>query len=1080
MGAGVSEDAPLTAGQERLWLMAQVDPDSVEYHIPLAYRLRGPLDPAALVAALRDVVERHETLRTRFPLVDGSPVQRVLDGWRPPVDVIEVTGPEPERRAAALVAERANAPFDLLAAVPLRAALLRLGADDHILCLVIHHILVDDWSLQLLYDELSQGYAARAANDRLRLPDLPLRYTDHARAERRRRGGHPEALDYWTRRLAGAELLDLPTDLPRPAQRRTAGAFDGYRLGPGSATDLRLLCRQGRTTPFITLLAAYLALLGLYTGQHDICVGSPVSGRDRSELEPVIGFFLDTVVLRGDLSGNPSFRELLSRTRATAIEALRHHDFPAEEVMSALRLRRDPARNPLFDTMLIVHGRPSGPGLSLPGIAVEHFAPGHQQVKFDLTLECFVDGDDLKVDVSYRTDLFLPETVGTLVRRLGALLRHAAQAPDEPLSGLYARLAGDERDAHRDRCAPAAVPRAPGVLELFAARVAEAPGAVAVAHAGTRRGYAELDRRARRLAGLLRVRGVAPGSLVGVCLPSGPDLVTALLAVLMAGAAYVPLDADHPPRRLAYLLADASAPVVLTTGAVRDRLPAGVTPIELDAPQWTSTDGDAAGSTAAGGTAAGDAAAEPAGPAPPTADAPGAVACAIYTSGSTGQPKAARIPHGALAARVRWMAANYRITPADRVLQFSSVSFDTFGEEVYPCLAGGATLVVPPGPRAELPDFLATPDGQTLTVLDLPTAYWHELVDDLPAIAWPPGLRLLILGGEQVRADAVARWFAAFGDRVEVINTYGPTETTIIATAARLTAADAAARPPIGYPIADTCVHVLDGYGAPVPDGVPGELVIGGAGLADGYLGLPELTAARFAPWHGQPHYRTGDRVRRRADGALEFLGRLDRQFKVRGHRVEPGEVEAALTGHPSVRHAVVVVDDRRRLVAYLVPQPGTGAPTGAQLRAYLADLLPAYLHPEACGVLDRLPLTTTGKIDLSALPPVAATGQATAVEPRTDAEWLVARVWADVLGIERVGAHDDFFELGGHSLLATRVAARLRSATGIEVPLRTIFRNTTVAELAEAVEESLIADIEALNEDEVRRMLAESPGTAP
>jgi acyl-coenzyme A synthetase/AMP-(fatty) acid ligase/acyl carrier protein len=426
------------------------------------------------------------------------------------------------------------------------------------------------------------------------------------------------------------------------------------------------------------------------------------------------------------------------------------------------------------------------------------------------------------------------------------------------------------------------------------------------------------------------------------------------------------------------------------------------------------------------------------------------------------------------------MAAHYRITPADRVLQFSSVSFDTFGEELYPCLAGGATLVVPPGSRAELPDFLATPDGQALTVLDLPTAYWHELVDDLPAIAWPPGLRLLILGGEQVRADAVARWFAAFGDRVEVVNTYGPTETTIIATAARLTAADAAARPPIGYPIADTCVHVLDRYGAPVPDGVPGELVIGGAGLADGYLGRPELTAARFAPWHGQPHYRTGDRVRRRADGALEFLGRLDRQFKVRGHRVEPGEIEAALTGHPSVHHAAVVVDDRRRLVAYLVPQPGTAAPTGAQLRAYLADLLPAYLHPDAYGVLDSLPLTTTGKIDVSALPPVAATAEATAVEPRTDAEWLVARVWTDVPGIERVGAHDDFFELGGHSLLATRVAARLRSATGIEVPLRTIFRNTTVAELAEAVEELLIADIEALNEDEVRRMLAESPGAAP
>jgi amino acid adenylation domain-containing protein len=1083
---------PVTAGQQRLWFLAQIEPGSLEYHIPLAFRLRGPLDPAALVAALEDVVERHAALRTRFPVVDGEPVQVVVDGWRLPVEVIEVTGPDSERRVAPLVAERANAPFDLAAAVPLRAALLRLRDEHHVLCLVIHHILADGWSLDLLYDELSRGYAARREGHPAALPPLPLQYPDYAREQHRRSArGRPAAIEYWTRRLAGAQPLDLPTDAPRPAGRATGGAFDGHRLGAAAAADLRRLCRTGRTTPFMTLLAGYAALLGLYTGQPDVCIGSPVSGRDRTELEPLIGFFLNTVVLRADLSGDPSFRELLSRVRATALEAFSHPELPAEQVVSALRLRRDPARNPLFDTMLVVHGGRSGRGLALPGVTVEYVDPGHRAAKFDLILDCFATADELEVVANYRTDLFRPATVEALVRRLGALLGQAAADPDQPLSVLYARLAAAELAATalaageaalaegeaalaegeaevRGGCAPPGADREPGVLELFAAQVAAAPEAVAVAHAGARLSYAELDRRAHRLAAVLRARGVAPGSLVGVCLPSGPDLVTALLAVLVAGAAYLPLDGDHPAQRLRYLLADSGAAVVVTTGALRGRLPGEVAAVDLDAVAWT------------GAAEPGPLSPAPSGGADRAGPSGGAdrAAYAIYTSGSTGAPKAVLVSHGALAARVRWMADAYRITPADRVLQFSSPSFDAFGEELYPCLVRGATLVIPTGPRSELPDLLAGPDTSALTVLDLPTAYWHELVADLPAAAWPPGLRLLILGGEQVRPDALARWFATVGDRVEVVNTYGPTETTIIATAARLTAADAAGRPAIGYPIAGTCLHLLGGYGAPVPDGVPGELLIGGAGLAGGYLNRPELTAERFAPWHGRPHYRTGDRVRRRPDGALEFLGRLDRQLKVRGYRVEPGEVEAALVGHPGVRHAVVV-GDRGRLVAYLVPAPGGEAPTAVALRTHLAGLLPGYLHPEAYGVLERLPLTPTGKIDFLALPPVAATGGSGA-EPRTDGERLIARVWRDVLGVERIGAGDDFFDLGGHSLLATRVAARLRSATGIEVPLRTIFLRTTVAELAGAVEELLIAEIESLAEDEVERLLAESPGAAP
>jgi len=581
--------------------------------------------------------------------------------------------------------------------------------------------------------------------------------------------------------------------------------------------------------------------------------------------------------------------------------------------------------------------------------------------------------------------------------------------------------------------------------------------------------YAELDRRGRHLAGVLRDRGAAPGTLVAVGLPPGVDLVTTLLAVLHTGAAYLPLDPGYPTRRLAYLLADSAAAILVTAGAQRDRFPAsGFAVVDVDHLMWTHAASDAA-------------------PAPDAAGAADRIAAVIYTSGSTGQPKAVRVPYSALASRVRWMRAHYGITAADRVLQFASPSFDTYGEEVYPALAAGATVVIPAGQpipdgavrrpdgeRAELPDFLTTPAGRAVTVLDLPTSYWHELVADPRAVAWPPGLRLLILGGEQVRSDALARWFEVFADRVEVVNTYGPTEATIIATATRLTAADAVGRPPIGHPIADTCVHILTAAGDPVPDGIPGELVIGGAGVAAGYLGRPELTAARFAPYQATAHYRTGDRVRRRPDGALEFLGRLDDQVKVRGYRVEPGEVEAALTEHPAVRHAVVTVDGAGRLVAHLVPPPDAGPPGPAELRDHLADRLPAHLHPQAYAILDHLPMTRHGKVDHSALPAIAAGGEraSTVVPPRTDGERLVARVWGEVLGVEAIGAHDDFFDLGGHSLLATRVAARLRSATGVDVSLRTIFHRTTVAELAGAVEELLIAEIEALDDDEVQRLL--------
>ncbi|MEO3926687.1 amino acid adenylation domain-containing protein [Micromonosporaceae bacterium B7E4] len=1079
---------PLTLGQRRLWFLTQLNPGSSEYHMPQVTRLRGPLDVAALTGALHDVVRRHGILRTRFPVdADGEPVQEVLDGWRLPVELDELDGAvetapaavdgadldEPARLAyaSAVVADRVNTPFEITVAPPVRASVLRLGPDDHVLCIVLHHLLADDWSLGVLFRELSAGYAARLAGLPAELPPLPMQYLDHARAEQRRlAAGREESWRYWSAELAGAEPLDLVTDAPRPPNMTTAGAFVGHRLPPGVAEEVRGLCRVGRTTPFMTMLAGYLALLGLYTGQSQIRVGSPVSSRDRAELEPLIGFFLTTVVLRGDLSGDPSFRELLARVRTTAVGAYGHLDTPFEELISHLALRRDPDRNPLFDTMFMVHGSQAGE-LRLSGLVAGPFDPGHQQAKFDLLVEVHTGDDGWRLQANYRPELFEPATVMLLLRRFEGLLRHAAQAPDEPLSTLYERLAGDEPDptAGPAGTAPGTharvePPPPAGLVELLAAAATAYPNTIAVSGVDGALSYAELHHRVGRLARLLRRHGARRDHLVAVCLEPGPDLVVALLAVLTAGAAYLPLDPGHPRRRLRYLLADGGAGLLVTTGGLRDRLgAAGCEVVDLDRMRWAdepSTEPAELSGTELSDVERPDSESDP-------------LAYAIYTSGSTGQPKAVGVPRSALAARVRWMVEAYRIGPADRVLQFSSASFDTFGEEVYPTLVGGATLVVPPA-RAELPDFLATPAGQELTVLDLPTSYWHELVADLAGIAWPARLRLLILGGEQVRPDALGRWFEAFGDRVEVFNTYGPTEATIIATAARLTPADATGRPPIGRPLAGTTAHVHRPDGAPVPVGVPGELLLGGAGLARGYLGRPELTAQRFVEYDGERRYRTGDRVRWRLDGALEFLGRLDDQLKVRGHRVEPGEVEAAIVAHPDVRHAVVTADGDARLVAHLVPEPGTEAPSPAQLRAHLSELLPPHLHPDAYGVLAALPLTANGKVDRKALPaPTSTAPGGTPVAPRTDAERLVGQVWVEVLGVERVGIHDDFFELGGHSLLATRMAARLRGVVGVAVPLHTIFRRSTVAELAEAVEDLLLAEIEQLDEDEVANLLA-------
>ncbi|MGC0419983.1 amino acid adenylation domain-containing protein [Embleya sp. AB8] len=1070
----------LSFGQERLWFLDRFDPGDAAYHIPWVLRLTGPLRPESLRVAFDGVVARHDALRTRFPDDEGRPVAVVEPPGPVPIELVDLTGPGAEPLARVL-GERVNTGFDLAVAPPLRVTLIRLGAREHVLCVVLHHILADGWSLNLLRRELELRYSAHRDGITPTFPPLPA-YGAYAARQREHDPDTERALDYWRRQVGDLPALELPLDHPRSADTGSAAAFHTRRLtGIGPALDA--VAHTRRCTPFMILLAGYQALLHRHGGQRDFAIGAPIAGRGEVEDENLIGYFSNTLVLRADLRGEPTFGELLRRTRRTALGAYTHDRIPFERLLAELRVDRDPsAPAPLFQTLLTVHtqDRDAGPARRFADLDVADLDGGHRAAKFDLSLDIRRAGDDLEAVFGYRTALFDEPTVVALAARLDTLLRAALANPDTPVH-LLPVLTADDRarlDALRgDRAEraprapdedpaesapvttdPAPVPRArhDDPAESVPAAIALVPGdRIALRSPDGSLTYHELGLRAAALAARLRAAGVVAGGLVGVLCPRGPNAVVAMLAAWRAGAAYLPLDPRYPAARLEFMLADSGTRVVVTDAAHAAGLPTGVTPVLADANAPAPTG-------------------PPGNPVEPTAPDP---AYLIYTSGSTGVPKGVLVPHGALAARVRWMRAGYGIEPSDRVLQSASPSFDTHAEELYPALTAGATLVLPASDTA-LPDVLADGGAADVTVLDLPTPYWHELVEagaGADTIAWPPALRLLILGADQVRPGAVAAWRARFGDRVRLVNSYGPTETTIIATTADLGPADARTRPPIGTPIADTHLVVADPNGDPVPPGVPGELLIGGAGVAHGYLGRPGATAAAFVPDPDGPpgarRYRTGDLVRLRPDGQLGFLGRLDAQVKVRGYRVEPGEVEAALLGRPGVQQAAVVARDQA-LVGYVVTTADLSVP---ELRAELAGRLPAHLVPDTLVRLDRLPLTANGKLDHRALPVPDRRAEQPAgyLAPRTTAEELIAEIWTDVLGLDKVGVLDDFFELGGHSLLATRVTARIAGTADLVVPLRTLFTHRTLAAFAAAVEDLLVADLEALDDETAEQLLS-------
>ncbi len=943
----------------------------------------------------------------------------------------------------------------------------------------MHHVTGDGWSWVVLVREIAALYTDLAAGRAPSLPEPPIQYADFAAWQRGRLQGAvlEEELGYWRRQLAGSPPpLRLPTDRPRAAGQGFLAGGRARLLPAALAADLKALADREGVTPFMLLLAGYLTLLYRYTGEEDLLVGVPIANRTHREIEGLVGFFLNTLVLRTRLSGGLGFRELLARAREVASGAYAHQELPLESVLQAMQPDRAANQAAPFSVMFQVQNLPEA-RLEFAGLTLQASRAGLQSQLateiFDLSLVLEPGEAGIDIWAIYNERLFDAATIDRLLAQYEVLLAGAAAAPELSLDELPLVPARELGEVLAWGTAPS-VPPQPAVHRAFERQARETPNAVALV-AGedgeVEVTYGELDAWANRLAHHLRALGVGPEVRVALCLERSPALFASLLAVLKAGGAYVPLDPAYPRERLDYLLADTGAPVLVT----EERLLAGFGEEALSRVRAVLLDADREAI-----------AARPAG-APDDAEVPPErLAYVIYTSGSTGKPKGVMVQHGSLATFNESMRMEYSITAADRVLQFASISFDTSAEEIYPCLTSGGTLVLrAPGMLRSSADFLAVCAARGITLLDLPTAYWHGLVADLSegAEEWPAAMTRVIVGGERALPERVAAWARRFGGRIQIWNTYGPTECTVTATAFDLRTlwdgADVLREAPLGHPIAGLRAYVLDARLEPVPVGVPGELCLSGAGVARGYLGRPGLTASLFRPdpfatEAGARLYRSGDLVRWLPSGNLEFLGRVDRQVKVRGFRVELGEIEAALAEHPVVREVAVLAREdqpgERRLVAYVAPHAGQEALVG-DLRAFLKERLPEHMVPTAFVTLAALPLNSSGKVDRRALPAPDAGRPELAAEytaPGTPAEEAVAAIWCEVLGIERVGVHDDFYELGGHSLLLPQVMHRLRRDFQVEVPLRSLAEETTVAGLALTVEELLLEQIERELEESV------------
>jgi amino acid adenylation domain-containing protein len=1046
---------PTSFAQQRLWFLDQLAPGNPFYNVSTALRLTGSLNFTALEQAFNEIVRRHETLRTTFVMVEQQPMQAIpaescanapsLTIPLPLIDLRNFESQERETQVRRILTAEAQHPFNLTTGPLLRVKLLQLDEAEYVLLLNLHHIVADGWSIGVLIKELGVLYKAFIEDKHhsvsTLLPELPIQYADFAEWQREWlqgvgiNGFSPlqTQLAYWQKQLDGISVLNLPTDRLRPAVPTYSGAKQFLELPHSLTQALEALSYQEGVTLFMTLLAAFQTLLYRYTQQEDIAVGVPIANRNRSELEGLIGFFVNSLVLRSDLSGNPTFRELLNRVREVTLGAYAHQELPFEKLVEELQQERDLSRHPLFQVVFSLQNTPIQ-ALELPGLTLSQFEFDSKTAKLDLEFHLWQDLESLKGQVVYSTDLFDDITMTRMLRHFQTLLESIVANPDQRLTDLPL-LTGNERqqllidwnntrrEYTENKC----------FHQLFASQVEKTPDAIALVFEQKQLTYREVNNQANQLAHHLQQMGVSPDVLVGICLERSLLMIVALLGILKAGGAYVPLDPSYPQERLKFILEDAKVSVLLTQQQFVELFENSVVSVVC-----LDKDGEAIASQSQEN--------------PASCVTFSNLAYVIYTSGSTGQPKGVLIEHQGLSNLVEAQIEVFNLQPGHRILQFASLSFDAAIFEIVMALGTGAALYL------AKKEFLLP--GQSLLQLLRENAITHITLPPAVLAVLPteslPALQTIICAGESCSDSIVKRWMSS---NRKFFNAYGPTEATVWSTVAEINSF--CQKPPIGRPIANTQIYILDKHLQPVPIGIPGEIYIGGEGLARGYLNRPVLTAEKFNanPFEkaeGSRLYRTGDLARYRPDGNIEFLERIDNQVKIRGFRIELSEVETVLNQHKTVKEAVVIAKENisggKDLVAYIIPKFKQTATT-IELRKFLKEKLPEYMVPKTLVLLDSLPLTPNSKVDRQALTALDILNNRvldkTFVAPRTPIELKLAEIWTEVLNLERVSIHDNFFDVGGNSLLSVRLLERIRKQFGCELPLSTLFLNPTIENLA-------------------------------
>ena len=1041
-----SGDLPLSFAQQRMWFLYQLESQSPFYNESLQLRVEGVLKVEALQHSINEIIRRHEILRTTFPAVDGKPLQIISPSLAMNIPVLDLQGLE-AAEIQQIVTKEARQPFDLSNGPLLRFTLLRLGSKSHVLVLIMHHIITDGWSMGIFIQELSSLYRAFTIDSPSLLPELPIQYADFAVWQRQwlTEEIQKQQLNYWKQQLANASpLLELPTDKPRPAIQTFCGATQEFQIDQNLSKQIKIFSQQSGATLFHTLLAAFVVLMFRYSGQDDICIGSPIANRNRREIEPLIGFFVNTLVLRNQIKGNPSFIEFLSQVRQVATSAYTHQDVPFEQVVEALQPERSLSYNPLFQVVFVLENFLLDT-LELPDVTLTPQLVERGTSQFDLTLAVWETKAGLIGSWEYNSDLFEPDTIARMTSHFQTLLAAIIANPNQAI-GELPLLSQPERHQllveWNNTYTP--YPKSKCIHQLFEEQVEKTPNAVAVVYEDESLTYQQLNDRANQLAHYLQTLGVGAEILVGICIERSPLMVVGLLGILKAGGAYVPLDPAYPQERLAYMLQDAKVPVLLTQQNLVSQLPqtqAKVVCLDMDSEVISTYTQENPTSEASANN----------------------LAYVIYTSGSTGHPKGVAVIHQAVNRLI--CNTNYiNLTAKHRVAQASNATFDAATFEIWGALLHGATILGITKEVLLAPQELATQlRQQQIDVLFLTTALFNQLVSQAPGIF--KTLETVLFGGEAVDPTTV-REILQYQPPKRLLHVYGPTENTTFSSWYLIQEVpEKAINLPIGSPIANTQIYILDRHLQPLPIGVPGELYVGGDGLARGYLNRPELTEKSFiqnpfkddncdreACTKYSRLYKTGDLARYLPDGNIEFLGRIDNQVKIRGFRIELSEIEAVLTQHPLVRDAVVIAREDipgvKSLAAYIIPK--LTQPTSNELRLFIKSKLPSYMVPASFTVLEVLPITPNGKVDRRALPvPEFKFDESTGfVSPHTHTQEVLAKIWRDVLGLKQVGIHDNFFELGGDSIIGIQIVARANQA-GLKLTPKQLFQHQTIAELA-------------------------------